>query len=284
MRFFLHFFLSIFGILLISGIPSLFFQPDQIGFFLFPFFETIYQNTVTLFHPEQWTFQGRDKSYPLFPMLWDRYFYTMTIFSISLIIAILTAHLFMIIIHFVPKRAKKLLISFSSLMEALPDAFIIVSLQVLVIFYYKKTNVLLAHVAVYIENIYLLPIICLSIIPTFLLLKTILFLIEEEQAKLYTDLAKVKGLSSIRILVVHTFRNVLYSLFYRSKIIYSFMLSNLFLIEVIFNMNGALQYLLHAKGAEFVITATLLFTPFFLLFSATERYVLTFIGESRDVS
>jgi peptide/nickel transport system permease protein len=197
-------------------------------------------------------------------MLWDRYLYSMTIFAISLFIAVILSYLFMIIFHVSPKKIKRIILSLSTLIESLPDAFIIISLQLLVILIYKKTNILVAQIAVFEEDIYLLPIICLSIIPTFLLFKAIMFLLKEEESKLYIDLAKMKGLTSLRIFLVHTFRNVLYSLFYRSKIIFSFMLSNLFLIEVVFNMDGALQFLLRARGPEFIVAAVLLFTPFFL--------------------
>ncbi|MFZ3591365.1 hypothetical protein ACOI1C_19585 [Bacillus sp. DJP31] len=282
MKFFMHFVLSVVGIIMISAFPALLFQPEQIGFFVIPYIEAIYNNVVNLFHPELWTFQGEQKSYPLFPMLWDRYLYSMSIFASSIAIAVIASTIFMIIFQVVPKTIKKLLISISSLIESLPDVFIVVSLQLLVIYIFQKTKVLVAQVAVFENDIYLLPIVCLSIIPTFLLFRTILFLIGEEQSKLYIDLAKVKGLSNLRILLVHTFRNVLYSLFYRSKIVFSFMLSNLFLIEVVFNMNGALQFLIVARAAEFIITALLIFTPFFLFFSSTERYVLQFIGERRD--
>jgi peptide/nickel transport system permease protein len=283
LKYLTNFVLTIIGFLLISALPALIFQPEELGFFVVPFFETAYHNLINLFHPDRWIFPGVQKSYPLFPMLWDRYLYSMTIFVISLLIAVLLSHLFMIILQVVHMRVKKILLSISALIESLPDAFIIVSLQLLVILIYKKTNVLIAQIAVFEEDIYLLPVICLSIIPTFLLFKAILFLLKEEESKLYIDLAKMKGLTNLRILLVHTFRNVLYSLFYRSKIIFSFMLSNLFLIEVVFNMNGALQFLLRARGPEFIVAAILIFTPFFLFFTTTERAMLKITGESREL-
>lgn len=278
------------GFLLISAFPALIFSEEKIGFFIKQYGQTIYYTVQNLFTPEKWQFIGGGfsmngpKVYPLFPMLWERYLYSMTVFAISLAIAIFVAYVFMIVIHIVPKKVKKLFISVASLIEALPDAFIIVSIQLLIIWIFKKTNVLIAEIAVFNNDIYAVPIFCLSIIPTFLLLKTILFLIDEEKSKLYIDLARVKGLSGLRILLIHTFRNVLYSLFYRSKLIFAFMLSNLFIIEVIFNMNGALQFLLTARGAEFIVGATLIFTPFFLFFSATEKVMLQQTGESRDIA
>ncbi|KAA0545309.1 hypothetical protein FZW96_18215 [Bacillus sp. BGMRC 2118] len=289
MRVILNFFLAIFGFLLISALPSLIFSEEKIGFFLMQYGQSMSTIVQNLFQPESWKFLGSQalgspKEYPLFPMLWERYLYSMTIFAASLIIAILVAYVFMIIVHIVPKKMKNVLISISSIIEALPDAFIIVSIQLLIIWIFKKTNILIAQIAVFNNDIYAVPIICLSIIPTFLLFKTILFLIDEEEAKLYIDLARVKGLSGLKILLVHTFRNVLYSLFYRSKLIFAFMLSNLFIIEVIFNMNGALQFLITARGAEFIVGALLIFTPFFLFFSIAEKVMLQQTGESRDLA
>jgi peptide/nickel transport system permease protein len=287
------FFLIVIGFILISALPSLLYKEVKEGYRIFyefdisflEYFKNVYQHVVLLFQPESWIFRIRGglKEYPLFPMLWDRYFYTMSVFAISLGIALLVAYLLMIFLHILPIKIKKLFISLFTIIESLPDVFIIISLQVFIILYYKKTGVLLAQIAVFQEDIYLLPVMCLSIIPLFLLLKTMLFFIKEEQSKMYVDLAKVKGLSDFRILLIHTFRNVLYSLFYRSKLIFSFMLSNLFIIEVLFNMNGAMQFLIPARGAEFIITAILLFIPFFVFFSATEKFILQYIGESEEL-
>jgi peptide/nickel transport system permease protein len=193
------FILTIIGFLFISALPALIFETEKLGSFVLPYFETIYQNLMKLFQPEQWVYFGSQKTYPLFPMLWDRYFYSMTIFAISLLIAVILSHFFMILFQVVPRKIKKILLAFSSLMGSLPDAFIIISLQLLVIMVYKKTNILVAQIAVFEEDIYLLPIICLSVIPTFLLFKAILFLLKEEESKLYIDLAKMKGLTSLRI-------------------------------------------------------------------------------------
>ncbi|MBM6618901.1 hypothetical protein [Bacillus suaedaesalsae] len=289
MRMILNFILTIFGFLLISALPALIFSEERIGIFIKQYGQTMYFTLQNLFQPDKWQFLGSQsfgaqKVYPLFPMLWERYLYSMTVFAVSLVIAIAVAYVFMIIVHIVPKKMKSVLVSISSVIEALPDAFIIVSIQLLIIGIFKKTNVLIAQIAVFNSDIYAVPIFCLSIIPTFLLFKTILFLIDEEKSKLYIDLARVKGLSGLKILLVHTFRNVLYSLFYRAKLIFAFMLSNLFIIEVIFNMNGAMQFLLSARGAEFIVGATLIFTPFFIFFSLAEKVMLQQTGESRDIA
>ncbi|MFD1737712.1 hypothetical protein ACFSCX_14345 [Bacillus salitolerans] len=291
MKFISKFILIIIGFTLISALPALVVNAVQVsttdkgvGSIFKPYFTTVYDNVVLLFQPENWVYQGFRKTYPLFPMFWDRYSYSMKVFVLSLIIALALAFLFMITIQLAPKKVRKLLISVFTILESLPDVFIIISLQLLVILYFKRTGVLLAQVAVFQEDIYTLPVACLSIIPTFLLLRTVLFFIQEEESKMYVDLAKVKGLSNVRILLIHTFRNVLYSLFYRSKLIFSFMLSNLFIIEVLFNMDGALQFLTRARGAEFIIAATLIFIPFYLFFSLTEKFVLQFIGESGEAA
>ncbi|MBM6617926.1 hypothetical protein [Bacillus suaedaesalsae] len=286
MRIVRNFIYIIIGFVLISATPGLFL--GEKGFLHFiQFFQLAIVNVKELFVPYSWEFYmgtGMDqKTYPLFPILWERYFYSMKVFAISLVIGIVVTYIFLVFVHLLPKKLRKFVYSFTHLLESLPDVFIIVSLQLGIILFFKKTNILLAEIAVYQNDIYLLPVICLSIIPIILLFKSTLFFIKEEETKRYVELARTIGLSDFRIMFVHIFRNVLYSLFYRSKLIFSFMLSNLLIIEYLFNMYGALQFLLIARGAEFIITTTIIFMPFFIYFTVTEKLVLSFIGERKSV-
>lgn len=285
MRIFRNFIYIIVGFVCISATPALFL--GETGFLHFlQFFQQVIANIKELFEPYTWEFymgSGMDqKMYPLFPILWERYLYSMKVFSVSLFIGIAVTYILLITVHLLPKKIRKIVFSLVYMLESLPDVFMIVSLQLGIILFFKKTNILLAQVAVYMEDIYFLPVLCLSIIPTILLFKSAIYFLREEESKRYVELARTIGLSELRILFVHIFRNVLYSLFYRSKLIFSFMLSNLLIIEYLFNMYGALQFLLIARGAEFIITTTLVFIPFFIYFTVTERLVLTFIGERKS--
>ncbi|KAA0546999.1 ABC transporter permease subunit [Bacillus sp. BGMRC 2118] len=281
-----NFIYIIIGFVFISATPSLFLGGEGILHGI-QFSKQVVEYVKELLTPYNWEFSmgvGMDfKTYPLFPILWERYFYSMKVFAISLIIGIVITYIFLVFVQLLPAKVRKIMYSIIYLLESLPDVFIIVSLQLGIILFFKKTNILLAEIAVYRNDIYLLPVLCLSMIPIILLIKSALFFIKEEETKRYVELARTIGLSEFRIMFVHIFRNVLYSLFYRSKLIFSFMLSNLLIIEYLFNMYGALQFLLIARGAEFIITTTIIFIPFYIYFTVTEKLLLTFIGERKSV-
>ena len=88
------------------------------------------------------------------------------------------------------------------------------------------------------ERIRLLPIICLTIPTTLLFIKLLLLRFKEELEKDYSLFAKSKGLSLRHILTHHISRNVLLTTIYYAKTNILFMLSNLYIIEWIFNTYG----------------------------------------------
>ncbi|MEL3971800.1 hypothetical protein AAEO50_05840 [Rossellomorea oryzaecorticis] len=122
----------------------------------------------------------------------------------------------------------------------------------------------------------------MTVIPAVFLVKTIVLLLKEEEQKSYIELARGKGLSSLHILLIHSFRNVVYSLFYRSKLIFSFMLSNLFILERLFNMRGIMDLLMWSTGYTFVIISSMIFLPFFLIFTLIEQRMKKSIGMKED--
>ncbi|MFC0272392.1 ABC transporter permease subunit [Metabacillus herbersteinensis] len=117
------------------------------------------------------------------------------------------------------------------LLESLPDILVIILLQLLIIMIYKKTDILLMKVvAVGDERAYLLPIICLALLPTIQLYRLCLHLFEEEFTKDYVLLTRAKGLKHSFILVVHILRNTVISMFLDSKKTIWYMLSALVVV------------------------------------------------------
>jgi peptide/nickel transport system permease protein len=281
------------GLIFISALPNLFFNTDfqyvymngesgSFGFYPLNYALAIYNVFLNLSQPEQWSLVVMGKEYALADVIAGRVSYSMKVFFLSLSLAMIIAFLISILISLASGMVNRFLLSLVNVMESLPDIFIIIGVQLLVVIYFRQSGVLIGDIAMLDEEIYLLPVTCLTVIPAVFLIKTIVLLLKEEEQKSYIELARGKGLSSLHILVVHSFRNVVYSLFYQSKLIFSFMLSNLFILERLFNMRGVMDLLMWSTGYTFVIISTMIFLPFFLIFTLIEQRMKKSIGMKED--
>jgi peptide/nickel transport system permease protein len=281
------------GFIFISALPKLFFAADfqyvqltgesnSFGFYPVKYAAAIFDVVKKLFQPEHWSLMRMGKEYALAEIIGERASYSMKVFLFSLALALIIAFIISIAITLARGMIQQLLISLVNVMESLPDIFIIIGVQLLVVMYFRQTGVLIGDIAMLNKEIYLLPVTCLTVIPAVFLTKTLVLLLREEDQKPYIELARGKGLSSLRVLVLHSFRNVIYSLFYRSKLIFSFMLSNLFILERLFNMRGVMDLLMWSSGHSFVLISTIIFMPFFLLFTFVELRMKKSIGMKED--
>ncbi|OIU73254.1 hypothetical protein BHE18_14410 [Rossellomorea aquimaris] len=294
MKIFRRLLLVLTGLVFISALPNLFFNADfqyvymnaksgSFGFYPFSYVSAIYNVFLYLARPDQWSIVVMGKEYALVDVLFERVAYSMKVFFFSLTLAVIAAVLVSMLISLPCGKIKRFLLFIVNITESLPDIFIIIGVQLLVVMYFRETGVLIGDIAMTGgEEIYLLPVTCLTVVPAVFLVKTIVLLLKEEEKKAYVELARGKGLSSVHILVVHSFRNVLYSLFYQMKLIFSFMLSNLFILEQLFNMRGVMGLLMWSTGYTFVIISTLIFLPFFLLFTLIEQRMKKSIGMKED--
>ena len=124
-------------------------------------------------------------------------------------------------------------------LESIPDILIILLSQLLVVIIFQKTGFMPVKLAgIGEERARLLPIICLTLPTTLLFIKLLLLRFREELEKDYSIFAKSKGLSLRHILTHHISRNVLLTTIYYAKTNILFMLSNLYIIEWIFNTYG----------------------------------------------
>jgi peptide/nickel transport system permease protein len=285
------------GMILIGCLPALFYgglgfryiievlgpSGEGIGFFPLRYLASLKEEFLMLLQPELWQINVTfGRSYTFMEMMQGRYSYTMKVFLLALAAALIITLVFTILHSVLPGKMKKGFSVIVDILEALPDVFIIVGLQLLVIIILRRTGTLVAEIAMLNEEIYLLPVICLTAVPAVFLLKTAMLLLKEEEGKQYVDLAKGKGMNRIYILFVHSFRNALYSLFYRSKIIFAFMLSNLFIIERLFNMKGLMDLLIWSSGYTFVLITMSIFLPFYVVFSLSEYILLKKTGQGKE--
>ncbi|MCF6138627.1 ABC transporter permease subunit [Pseudalkalibacillus berkeleyi] len=250
----------VFGVVVISFLPSLLYGFDQ----------TINLRTYSL----------NGKSYNIFPDIFDKYFYSMTIFFGAILVGLFLAVLFTFITSLLPYYFKRFVYGLLTLFESLPDLFIVISLQLLIVYIFQKTGWLISNVTVvYDDKIYLIPILALSALPTIQLFKMTFLLLNEERNKPYVAVARSMGLGEYFILIRHVFRNVLFNLFLYFKTIFVFMLSNLFILEYVFNIHGLMRIMLSPNTFVFLISTVLITIPFLFLFEATQSFISKSIGD-----
>ncbi|WP_409250586.1 ABC transporter permease subunit [Bacillus sp. SCS-153A] len=179
-----------------------------------------------------------------------------------------------------PKKWAKKLSFVCFLSESLPDIFVAVSAQALVIWYFKKTDVLLFNVASsYKEQAFFIPLFTLCILPTLFITRLLLVRIEEEKNEPYYSMAVAKGISKCRIMLHHLMPNTLISLITQVKYLLWYILSNLVMIEYIFNLNGITSFIIRFNNPEvFIVSTLLLFIPLYLFSQSLQVVCYRSIG------
>ncbi len=266
--------LGVIGIILISSIPALF--QKRYNFDPFTYFQSVGEVVYKIFTPSEWSFRlYLNYDYverPLFAYVYDHYTYSMTILFSALFIALIVSFLLALSTFHLPSKPRKVIHRLLNGLEAFPDILFIFMLQMLVVWFYKYSGILLFEF-VYLgeEKIYLSPILSLCILPTVLFYKVILLLFEEEWSKDYVQLAKSRGFSSMYILLQHCVRNIKRNLVIQSKPIIWATLSSLLVVEYLHNFYGIVR-LIFFDSRPFTITVALvmIFTPFYIIFQFLE--------------
>ncbi|MGR9050545.1 ABC transporter permease subunit [Halobacillus faecis] len=213
----------------------------------------------------------RGKYFPLFPELMELFtksmMYLLLGLALGLVVAVLTTMLIMSLSN--RWRAFPKMVLF--VLESLPDIFIILVLQLLIVWIYKNTNILLFSITSTMDSDpWLLPVLVLSILPGIYVTKYLLLAFEFEEEQPYVKLALSKGLSKWRILFIHMFRNSVLTLFNHFKSIFTFALANLLMLEIIFDIDGFMTFIYeHSVLNPEILTIGLflVFVPFFILFT-----------------
>lgn len=265
---FSRFFYVVTGLIVLSAITGLFNNGLNISFEFF--FEQLFFILKSLVFPENLTVIGpTGYEYSIFTSFWDYYTYSLIIFLSALVISILIGIVLTYLTILLPEKGRKIITKIASLLESLPDLFIIMVIQFVVIFYYKQTNVLLFPVAGTGNNkAYFLPIFALALIPTFMVFRIILHLVNDELEKQYIDLARSKGFSITAIFFRHVIRNILPSIFTHSKSIVLFLLSSMVIFELIFNIYGIITYILTYPQPNVIAFSLIMFyLPIFIIYA-----------------
>ncbi|MET3729325.1 peptide/nickel transport system permease protein [Fictibacillus halophilus] len=274
----IHFFLSVVGIIALGAAPALF---NGLSLNITHYYLTFGNLVQKLLEPSSLTYSYYKVVRPLFPEILIRYKESLFIFSSSFIVSLLLAIVIVYSLTRINPRVVNRIKQCIVYLEALPDILIIMTLQLSVVWLFKKTGILIVEVAAAgDQKIRALPIICLSIPTTIMFTKILLLRIEEEYEKPYVSLANSKGLSHFTVFFKHVLRNVLLRFFFFTKTNIWLMLSNLYIIEYFFNSIGLFIFVKDYNSIEtFTVALLLIYVPIFIYFKVFSLFTSHLLKE-----
>ncbi|PEE41429.1 ABC transporter permease subunit [Bacillus pseudomycoides] len=274
---FLQLFAALGCILCLGALPRLFkgLQIDLVGYG-----KAIVYLGDKLLHPREITYGFRD-SRMLFPQIWMHYMETMLVFVSSFLLSLLIAYLLVVWVLQRSHTRQRIWSGIFLVLESIPDILLILLSQLLVVVVFQKTGWMPVKFAgISGERVRLLPILCLTLPTTLLFIKLLLLRFREELEKDYSIFAKSKGLSLRYILTHHISRNVLLTTVYYAKMNILFMLSNLYIIEWLFNTYGMFVFVKeNSKMEVFTVCLVLLYVPISFLFRLLHTLMQNVIKE-----
>ncbi|GIO21706.1 ABC transporter permease subunit [Oceanobacillus sp. J11TS1] len=281
-RILLKFLLTFIGIILISALPALF---DGMKLDISSYLSEVGSIGSSLVHPESITYGHFQTTYFLFPGIWARWRYSMILLFVSFIITFLLALGLTLITIMVTKKIRKTIRIILFIGASIPDIFVIGLSIITAIFIHKHTNIPFFSIASFGDNqIFMLPIIVLTILPTIFFYRTMIYDFEEEISRQYVDVAKSKGLSTYSILFSHVLRNAVIHIFLHSKSIIWFMLSNLLMIEYAFNIDGLMRFMLTNDSSQILAIGLLsLFIPIYIMQASVQIVIEKITGKQVEV-
>lgn len=237
----------------------------------------VYINTITI---------NMNKHYDLLTNLMkEPYTYSLIILAVSFLCSLLLAMFCSFGLFLLPVKIRKIVQEWFYFLQSIPDVMFIFAFQLIFIWIYKKTGVMILDPIAGFDKVYVLPILVVSILPGILLSQMTLLAIEDERQKTYVEFAKAKGLTLKWILFKHIFRNVLVTVFSNIQYIFWFLISNLLVLEYLFNMSGyfkLLYFLIDSHNPEaFFVCIVFLFIPFYLFDVLSKFVILKITGEEQ---
>lgn len=259
-----QFIISILGIICLGALPKLFYGFELHASRYIQSLKEVFVNLMDISNLQY------VKGKFLFPQLFVHYKETIIIFLAAFFISLFVAFCIVYVIMSSSPRIQHRIKSFLIFLESIPDILLILVSQILVVWFFKQTGFLPFQIAsIGGESIRGLPILCLSIPTTIMFVKMVVLRFENELEKDYVLFAKVKGLGRFHILNRHVLRNVLLSTLFFAKTNIFFMLSNLYIIEWIFNTGGIFMFLKSYESIRvevFIVSVLLIYIPIFIVF------------------
>ena len=252
-------------------------ERKELGFFPGNFLIELKKTFIELFHFTDISYvaQGTNVERTIFPYILESYTYSLPLLFVSLFIALLFAVLLTTATFYLPRKIQGVVKYVLTILEALPDVFVIFSLQLGAIWVFKHTNLLVTEpYSLSGQKIYFLPILSLTLIPMIYLYKNTFMMYENELGKPYVELGVAKGMGKLYILIRHVFPNVLYSFFYNLKYMYLLLISNMIILEYMYNIYGILQFMTNHPSYEIISAGLILLTlPLSIVFFLIQSFL-----------
>ncbi|UTE72647.1 peptide ABC transporter permease [Rossellomorea marisflavi] len=262
--------LSLFGIILLGSIPALF---NQMNLSFSGYIRSIKGVILVLVGLKPAVYGGMaGLEKPIFPQVFIHMGESGLILLLSLLAALAVA-LFIVFVYFLlPGWSRKGIAFGLRVLDGIPDILFMIGAQLLVIYVFKETGLAVASVAtVQGERAVLLPVLSLAIPTMLMFLKLLILRFGQEVEKDYVVLARAKGVSPPAILNHHVLRNVVVSTVYYIRHHLWFILSNLYLVEVLFNVPGISWFIKDYPTTEvFTVALLLIYVPIYLSFHLFE--------------
>lgn len=236
---------------------------------LFTFWDQIQLYLGSLVYINDLSIQVSKTSYDLLiNVMTNPYVYSLIILATSFIVSLVVAVTLSFGSILLPVKLRKMVQECLYFLQSIPDVMVIFATQLIFIEIYHKTGVMILDPIAGFDNVYILPILVVSILPGVMLSQMTLLAIEEESQKTYVEYAISKGLTKKWILFKHMFRNVLVTVLSNIQYLFWFLISNLLVLEYLFNMNGYFKLLYclidHHNPEAFFVCLVFLFIPFYL--------------------
>lgn len=260
--------LTFLSIILISGLPELIMNKNVSAYF-----GKVKAVFIEMLRLNEMIYLNQGTKRPFLEDIWGPYFYSLTILFGALFIAFCFAQVLTWGTLMLPNFIRKIIKNILTFLESLPDLLVFALVQMGIVLIYKKTGVLVSNVASLgaEDRIYLVPITCLMLLPFVYFYKMMILMTEEEMGKQYVETSLAKGMKRLYVLVFHVTRNTSEGIFHFSKSVLWFMISNLLLVEIIFNIHGITHYMYHDFRPEMLAACLILLViPFFLIFALFE--------------
>lgn len=273
-KLFMQLILTIISIVLISGLPDLIMNKN-----VSMYFQKIKVVLLDVIHLNEMTYMNQGKQRLFLDDIWSPYLYSLTILFGALFIAFCMAQLLTWCTLIMPMFIRRTVKNILTFLESLPDLLVFALVQMAIVLIFKKTGILVSNVASLgaEDRVYMVPIVCLMILPFVYFYKMMILLSEEELGKSYVEMSLAKGMRRIYVLIVHVTRNTSEGIFHFSKSVLWFMISNLLLVEVIFNIHGITHYMYSDFRPEMLAACLILLViPFFLLYAVFEWTIVRF--------
>ncbi|PDY46483.1 ABC transporter permease subunit [Bacillus pseudomycoides] len=272
----LQLFIMIMLFVMIVSLPMLFMDGKKVGIHIEHFFTQCIHVISAIIHPEELKmkmatqvatvsnnvqiFKTQEREFPLFPLLFKPYAYSLALIFGALIVSICSSFLCSIITAVSPRRVQRVIEEIVFFLKTIPDIFLIFFIQLFMVSVYRYTGFLPLHPFSTMQNTSIvLPLLILAIIPTISLFQFQMLLINEEHLKDYVMFARAKGFGNMYILCRHIFRNMVVSVVNHIESILLALITSLLVFEYMFNIRGLFSILISGQDPVVIVYLLLLF-------------------------